>query len=210
MEEAAKNHRKIASNIRELVVNPFSRWSEQHAARVLAAQDDLQIRIKAHDRQADGVRKLRSQYYNKCRLVEDLEEEDKLAFQDPNAEPPHSPKGKGKEIPTIKEPEPVEEPEPIEIGDQVYQPDQIKKILTHMLEIIKIGEVKVPILGTYQNVSTGADITEYIQLHMGAGNLVHAEKIGQDIIDNGFLRLVGNVGNTFANSSRMNYQWRTK
>jgi Domain found in Dishevelled, Egl-10, and Pleckstrin (DEP) len=210
MEEAAKNHRKIASNIRELVVNPFSRWSEQHSSRVLAAQDDLHIRIKTHDRQAEAVRKLRSQYYNKCRLVEDLEEEDKLAFQDPNNDPPQSPKGKGKEIPTIKEPEHEEEPEPIEIGDQVYQPDQIKKILTHMLEIIKLGEVKVPILGTYLNISTGADITEYIQLHMGASNLAHAEKIGQDLIDAGFLRLVGNVGSTFANSSRMNYQWRSK
>jgi hypothetical protein len=96
MDDAAKNHRKIASNIRELVVNPFSRWCEEHAARVLAAQDDLQIRIRAHDRQADAVRKLRSQYYNKCRLVEDLEEEDKLAFKDLQSEIAQSPKGKSK------------------------------------------------------------------------------------------------------------------
>jgi Domain found in Dishevelled, Egl-10, and Pleckstrin (DEP) len=210
MEEAAKNHRKIASNIRELVINPFGRWADQHSQRVLAAQDDLQIRIKAHDRQADVVRKLRSQYYNKCRLLEDLEEEDKLAFQEPQTEASQSPKGKGKEVPTINEPEILEEPEQVEIGDQIYLPDQMKKILMHMLETIKRGEVKVPILGTYQNVSSGADITEYIQLHMGATNLAHAEKIGQDLIDNGFLRLVGNVGNVFANSSRMNYQWKSK
>jgi hypothetical protein len=211
MDEAAKNHRKIASNIRELVVNPFGRWCEQHATRVQAAQDDLQMRIKTHDRQADAVRKLRSQYYNKCRLVEDLEEEDKLAFQEPQSEVgQNSPKGKGKEVPTIKEPEVEEEPEPIEIGDQVYHPEQAKKILAHMLESIKLGEVKVPILGTYQNVSTGSDITEYIQKHMGTSNMATAERIGQDLIDNGFLRLVGNVGSTFANSTRMSYQWRPR
>jgi DEP domain-containing protein len=212
MDEAAKNHRKIASNIRELVVNPFSRWCDEHSARILAAQDDLQIRIRAHDRQADAVRKLRSQYYNKCRLVEDLEEEDKLAFKDPQSEVAQSPKNKGKmpEVPTIQEPEVEEEVEQVEIGGQVYLPDQIKKILTHMLEIIKLGEAKVPILGTYQNVASGADITEYIQLHMGATSLAQAEKIGQDLVDNGFLRLVGNVGNTFANSSRLNYQFRPK
>jgi hypothetical protein len=30
------------------------------------------------------------------------------------------------------------------------------------------------------------------------------------MVDHGFLRLIGNVGNAFANSSRMNYQWKPK
>lgn len=208
METAADNHRKIASNIRELVVNPFSRWCEAHAVRVQNSQDDLQSRIKLHDRQADAVRKFRSQYYNKCRLVEDLDEEDKLAFQDPLSEASSSPKVK---VPTIKMTEHEDnEEEPIDLGDETYTPEQVKKILSHMLEVIKLGEVKVPILGTYQNCSNGADITEYIQKHMGATSISYAERVGQDMIENGFLRLIGNVGNTFANSSRMNYQWKTK
>lgn len=210
MDEASKNHIKIASNIRELVVNPFGRWCDQHSLRVQSAHDDLQYRIKAHDRQADVVQKLRSQYYNKCRLLEDLEEEDKLAFQEPQPEPTSSPKGKGPELPVIKEPEIEEDLEPIEIGEREYPPEQVKKILTHILETVKLGEVKVAILGVYQNVSTGAEVTEYIQQHMGAANLASAEKIGQDLIDHGFLRLIGSVGNTFANSSRMNYQWKSK
>lgn len=208
METAAANHRKIASNIRELVVNPFGRWCEAHAARVQNSQDDLQSRIKLHDRQAEAVRKFRSQYYNKCRLVEDLEEEDKLAFQDPQSEAAQSPKMK---VPTIKMSEPEDDDEePIDLGDETYQPDQIKKILSHMLDHIKLGEVKVPILGTYQNCSNGADITEYIQKHMAATSISYAERIGQDLVNSGFLRLVGNVGNTFANSSRMSYQWKPK
>jgi hypothetical protein len=208
MDEASKNHRKISSNIRELVVNPFSRWCEDHAIRVQNSQDDLQSRIKLHDKQAELVRKYRSQYYNKCRLVEDLEEEDKLAFQDPRSEATQSPKIKA--VPSIKEPEPVEEEEPIDVGDRTLYPDQVKKILIHMLENIKLGETRVPILGTYQNTSTGADITNYIQKYMEASSVTHAENIGQDLIDHGFLRLVGNVGSQFANSSKMNYQWRPK
>lgn len=208
MEAAAANHKKIASNIRELVVNPFGRWCEAHAARVQNSQDDLQSRIKIHDRQAEAVRKFRSQYYNKCRLVEDLEEEDKLAFQDPQSEAAQSPKVK---VPTIKMSEPEDsEEDPIDLGDETYQPDQIKKILTHILETIKISEVKVPIIGVYQNCSTGSDITEYIQKHLGATTVSYAERIGQDLVNHGFLRLIGNVGNAFANSSRMNYQWKTK
>lgn len=208
MESAASNHKKIASNIRELVVNPFGRWCEAHAARVQNSQDDLQSRIKIHDRQAEAVRKFRSQYYNKCRLVEDLEEEDKLAFQDPQSEAAQSPKAK---VPTINMTEPEDaEDEPIDLGDETYQPEQVKKILTHMLENIKISEVKVPIIGVYQNCSSGSDITEYIQKHMSATSVSYAERVVQDLVTHGFLRLIGNVGNTFANSSRMNYQWKPK
>lgn len=213
MSEASRKHRKIASNIRELVVNPFSRWCDQHAARVQNSQDDLHNRVKAHDRQAETVRQYRSAYFNKCRKVEDLDEEEKLAFQDPNsAAATGSPKPSHQPVPsiTVEEEESEEEPEPIDIGDETYQPDQVKRILAHMLDHIKLGDAKVPILGTYQNVSTGADIVEYIQRHMGATSLPYAERIGQDLVNNGFLRLVGNMGNTFANSSRMNYQWRPK
>ncbi|KAJ9388756.1 hypothetical protein DTO063F5_2404 [Paecilomyces variotii] len=204
MVEAAKAHQKIASNIRELVVVPFSRWCDQHEARVQISHDELQARIKEHTKQADLVKKLRSQYFNKCRLVEDLEEENKLAFQSPDASPKNKP-------PTIVLPdEQTEEPEPIEIGDLTYNPDELKKLLTHMLENIRLGETKVPVVGTYQNTSTGVEIVEYLQKHLNATSISYAERIGQDLVDNGFLRLVGNMGSTFANSSRMNYQWRPK
>lgn len=212
MREEARNHKKIASNIRELVVNPFGRWCDQHAARVQNSQDDLQGRIKAHDRQAETVRQYRSQYYNKCRRVEDLDEEEKLAFQDPSsAVATGSPKQASvASVPSIKIGEEEDEPEPIEIGDEIYSPEQVKKILSHVLDNIPLGETRVPILGTYANTSSGADITAYIQKHLGATSIAYAERIGQDLITHGFLRLVGNVGNDFANSSKRNYQWKPK
>jgi len=206
MEAASTNHKKIASNISELVVLPFARWCDAHETRVHNSQEDLQSRIRAHDKQAEVVRKLRSSYFNKCRQVEDLEEENKLAFQDPEKSEPASPKLK---TPTINIEDP-EEAEPIEIGDEMRTPDQVKRILTGMLNTIKLGETKVPILGTYLNVSTGADIVEYIQREMGASSISYAERIGQDLVNHGFLRLVGSVGKVFANSSKLNYQWRPK
>ncbi|KAL2145498.1 hypothetical protein VTI28DRAFT_7134 [Corynascus sepedonium] len=206
MEDASRNHKKIAQNIRDLVVNPFSRWCEAHEARIQDSHEELQARIKAHDKQSEAVKKLRSNYFNKCRLVEDLEEENKLAFQDPESSPQHA-----QNIPAIKvNQEPEEEEEPLEIGDNIYTPDQVKKILSHMIATIKMGETKVPILGTYQNTSAGSDIVEYIQQHMGSTSVSYAERIGQDLVTHGFLRLVGNVGNTFANSSKLFYQWRPK
>ena len=205
MEEAAKNHRKIAQSIRDLVVAPFTRWCDAHESRIQNSQDDLQARIKLHDRQADAVKKLRSQYFNKCRLVEDIEEENKLAFQDPES----SPKPKIPEI-KVQQDKEEEDDEPLEIGDEAYQPEQVKKILTHILQTVRLGETKVPILGTYQNTTSGADIVEYFQKYMRATTVSHAERVGQDLITHGFLRLIGNVGNVFANSSKMFYQWKPK
>lgn len=205
MEDASRNHKKIAQNIRDLVVNPFSRWCEAHESRIQDSQDELQARIKAHDKQSELVKKLRSNYFNKCRLLEDLEEENKLAFQDPETSPQQKQK-----IPEIKVEQELAEEEPLEIGDETYAPEQVKKILAHMLSNIKMGETKVPILGTYHNTSAGTDIVEYIQRYMGSSSVSYAERIGQDLVTHGFLRLVGNVGNTFANSSKLFYQWRPK
>ncbi|KAM4055938.1 rhoGAP domain-containing protein [Hirsutella rhossiliensis] len=209
MQDAARSHQRIAQNIRDLVVNPFSRWCDAHEARIQDSQDELQSRIKAHDRQAEAVRKLRSNYFNKCRLVEDLEEENKLAFQDPETSPKQAPP-----IPEIKvqphKEESDDDDEMYEIGDETYQPDQLKKILSQMLSTVKMGETKVPILGTYLNTSAGSDVVEYLQRNMGISSVSYAERIGQDLISNGFLRLIGNVGSTFANSSKLFYQWRPK
>jgi hypothetical protein len=207
MVEATKNHKKIADNIRELVVNPFSRWCDAHATRIQNSQDDLQGKIKAHDRQAEAVKKLRSHYFNKCRLVEDLEEENKMAFQTAAKE---SPKAQSPPPPKIVLPEEEVEELPVDIGDKTYLPEQLKALLTNMLDVIPLGEFKVPILGTYQNVSSGTEIVDYAQKHLNASSVGYAERIGQDLVDRGFLRLVGNMGNAFANSSRMKYQWKPR
>lgn len=207
MVDASKNHKKIAQSIRDLVVNPFSRWCDAHESRIQDSQDELQTRIKSHDRQAEVVKKLRSNYFNKCRLVEDLEEENQLAFQDPETSPKQI-----TNIPEIKVSANKEEDEDetYEIGDETYVLEEVKKRLSHMLNTIKMGETKVPILGTYLNTSSGSDIVEYLQVHMGSTSVSYAERIGQDLVSNGFLRLVGNVGNNFANSSKLFYQWRPK
>jgi hypothetical protein len=207
MVEASKNHQKIAANIRELVVLPFSRWCDQHAARIQNSHDDLQSRIKDHTKQSELVKKLRSQYFNKCRLVEDLEEENKLAFQSPETS---SPKANLTPPKIVLTDPPQEESEFFDLGDKTYTSEEMKDLLTNILNNVKMGEVKVPILGTYQNTSTGADIVEYLQKHVGASTVSYAERIGQDMVDIGFLRLVGNMGSAFANSSRMSYQWRPR
>ena len=201
----------MADTIRQLVIEPFSTWSQEHEARVTGSFDDLYLNIKAHDRQAEAVKKLRSHYFNKYRVVEDLEEETRFISPASSVTSPTEPSSTIS-APQIKLPEPEdpESEEPLELGDLFYHPNEVKKIVSHMLDAIPMGEHKVPILGTYENVSTGEKITEFIQQNLQATSVSNAERIGQDLVHHGFLRLVGSVGNTFSNSSKMYYQWRDK
>jgi len=212
--QAGKAHRKVAENIRALVLNPFSMWCEDHAERVNNSHEELLDLIKAYDRQHEQVKKLRSHYFNKCRLVEDMEEETKfIAVPQPTAvDSPSS--ATAKITPVIKlvsdADKDDEDLEPLEIGDDFMQPGMVKQKLADMLEEIPLGEVKVAILGTYQNVATGEMLVTWIMKNWGASSVSYAERIGQDLVGNGFLRLVGAVGNTFSNNPKLNYQFRPK
>ena len=131
----------MAENIRKLVLEPFSKWSEAHEDRVQISHDELQSHIKAYDKQHESVKKLRSHYFNKCRLVEDMEEETKFIGV-PRPETPTT-------TPQIKLSDAVgedaQDEDPLEIGDEYIQPAEVKKILAHMLEEIPQGEIKVAI-----------------------------------------------------------------
>lgn len=171
------------------------------------SNEDLETRIKNYEKQSETVKKLRGTYFNKCLLLEDYEEENKYAFQTPEKSTDSPAKG---DAPQIKLPDSAEEEDSFEIGDMFYPPSQLKQILEKALEEIPMKEVKVTLLGTYPNCTPGDVLVQYIQKNIGATTVSAAERIGQDLVGHGFLRLVGNMGSTFANSSKMNYQWRPK
>jgi len=149
--QAGKNHVKVAQNLDAMVIRPFTRWSGDHAARINHSQDELTSMVKTYDRQLAECRKLRQTYYNKCRLVEDLEEETNLAFPTTTTA---EEKGKGKEVAKEEEEVPKSPPTrrstndesdewPLEIGDQFYTKDKLSEMLFMMIKEIPQKEVKV-------------------------------------------------------------------
>lgn len=96
------------------------------------------------------------------------------------------------------------------IGGQPYSPVELGVLLDDCLSSIPQETFKIPILGSYPNVSTGEAILQYIRTTIGLLNIGFAEKFGQDLIDHGFLRLVGAVGNRFSGTSNSRYQWLPK
>ncbi|ODQ63483.1 hypothetical protein NADFUDRAFT_80294 [Nadsonia fulvescens var. elongata DSM 6958] len=102
----------------------------------------------------------------------------------------------------------------IELAGVYYEPSDVAVLLDHMLTEIPQKSVKVPILGTYDDVSAGDVIVEWIMANIpfanndGMTHMAYSERFGQDLISNGFLRQIGTVSNKFANSSVLNYQWK--
>ncbi|ANB11590.1 Rgd2p [Sugiyamaella lignohabitans] len=109
--------------------------------------------------------------------------------------------------------EDLDDEDPVELADDIYTPEEAKVLFTRLLAEVPQKSVKVPILGTYEHVSSGDAIVAWVQINMSkdhATSLANAEKFGQSLINEGFLRLVGQVGSKFVNSSVMNYQWKRK
>ena len=163
-----------------MVIRPFGRWSADHLNRVNHSHDELQFQVKLYDKQVAESKKLRQTYYNKCRLLEDLEEETNLAFPVPATGATAEEKGKEKEKEKGKEKEKEKEKEvekeeattqsppsrrstlsdgdewPLEIGDAFYSKEQLADMISHMMKEIRRKEVKV--LSTLQGKLTlGSD-----------------------------------------------------
>jgi hypothetical protein len=156
--QAGKNHVKVSQNLDAMVIRPFGKWTTDHLNRVNHSHDELQSQVKLYDRQVAESKKLRQTYYNKCRLLEDLEEETNLAFPVPatnTTTTPSEDKGKGKEIEKEEEQSSPKSPPsrkstidegdewPLEIGDALYSKEQLSHLLATMIREIPRKEVKV-------------------------------------------------------------------
>lgn len=238
MAEEGNHHLKVAENIREMVILPFRKWTDDHKKRVNYSYNFLKSKVDAYNKDGVEAQKSQSKYFNKCRVYDISRKEDEIEKMQegggsaaetkhlgndtsneiiPSSNPTQSP-GRKNDNSTKNEQKAKEEEEDddddddydeVMIGDIYYNQSELKVYLSKMLKEIPQKDVKIPIIGTYSHVSTGADIVSWLTSNSTqAGSVANAEKIGQDLISNGFLRLVGQVGSKFLNSSVQKYQWK--
>lgn len=233
MGEEGKHHIQVSENIQRMVLQPFGKWAEVYRVEIDRSAEYLKTKLKVYEREGQEVQKVQRKYFNKCRLLDEakeveeaeresqgtlvngldedlekasiIEKEEKERLEREEAEAKIKSEKEAKSSELIYE---DEDDEPIELAEVIYSTTQLRNLLKQMLSEIPQKEVKVPIMGTYSNVSAGSDIVSWLQDNVTSGNMAIAEQFGQDLIQNGFLRLVGQVGNKFANSSVLNYQWK--
>ncbi|KAK6453855.1 uncharacterized protein RJT20DRAFT_131298 [Scheffersomyces xylosifermentans] len=204
-------HLQIASNIKLMVLEPFTKWCKEHKQRVEYSESIINEKNKAFKSSKSSLEKLQKKYFNKCRMLEEFkshyteeelnEELKEMEF----SEKVQQENGNNNE-------EATEEDSPIySIGGKDYDQRSVKSLLTDILTDIQLTSHKVAILGTYQNVSTGSAITQWLldNREEVSRNIVKAEEFGQDLVNNGFIRLIGTMGGkNFINSSQFYYQWK--
>lgn len=200
-------HLQIGSNIQLLVLDPFSKWCKEHKQRIEYSESVLFDKYKAFKNSKTNLEKLQKRYFNRCRMLEEFkshytedeinEELKDLEFAD-NIE--------------AKEEENEADGTVYDLGCTKYDNKSVKALLTTILKNIELTSHKVPILGTYNNVSSGSAITQWLLDNMEElnRNIAKAETFGQDLVNNGFIRLIGSMsgGKNFINSSQFFYQWK--
>lgn len=200
-------HLQIGSNIQLLVLDPFSKWCKEHKQRVEYSETVLFDKYKAFKSSKTNLEKLQKRYFNRCRMLEEFKShytEDEI----------------NEELKDIEFAENVEATEENDeddgtvyvLGGTKYDNKSVKTLLTSILKNIELASHKVPILGTYNNVSSGSAITQWLLDNMNElnRNIAKAEIFGQDLVNSGFIRLIGSMssGKNFINSSQFFYQWK--
>ncbi|CCH41808.1 putative Rho-GTPase-activating protein 9 [Wickerhamomyces ciferrii] len=205
-----ESHEQIAFNIQRMVLDPFSKWSEEHKQRIDYSEKILKNTLKVYNNKLKTVEKVQKKYFNKCRTLESLkanltEEEiskelNSLDINDSNDQKTNLDTA---EESTNDEYEPV-----VILGGIEYGKIGLKELFRSILTEVPQHSFKVAILGVYENVSTGSSIVSYLQQTLGITNIDKCEKFGKDLITNGFLRHVNGVGSNFVNSGNFQYQWK--
>lgn len=201
-------HLEIAGNIKILVLEPFLKWCAEHEQRVEYLELTIVEKFKVFKNARSNLEKLQKKYFNKCRMLEEFkshysEEDLEDLLED----------AQNTSISELSNHEEDEDDAELYIFDnKVCDRKDAKVVLSSILSNIELKSHKVPILGTYHNVSTGSKITQWVLDNMEdyKGSIDRAEQFGQDLLDNGFIRLIGSMSanKNFINSSQFFYQWK--
>lgn len=203
-ESQGSYHLSLSEVINSKVIDPFSKWSQEHKQRIEYSDSILSTKFKVFKSDKLALEKLQKKYFNKCRILEEFkskysEEELNESYQDMVDEETDNNDYDN---------------ETYNLGGITFSEKTLKALLIDLLTNIDLKDHKVPILGTYNHVSTGSAISHWLLNNVTELNndIDKAELFGQDLINYEFIRLIGTINNNknFINSSQFFYQWKFK
>ncbi|KAF9351060.1 hypothetical protein BGX34_000838 [Mortierella sp. NVP85] len=181
----------LANNLRDLVLEPLLRFAQARQA-TQQSRDDIENRLKLFDKHLLELDKAHATYVTKCNAADHAEmEANKLAHEEAKASGDITDADRRHEF-----------------ASQRFTIQELNRFLNRMRREVPSQDVKVPILGVYNNCCSGSLIAHWIQQNTKARTIEEAEHIGQSLADEGFLRLIGQRGNNFKAYPDNFYQWR--
>lgn len=201
--ELGNGHLTLASNLKELVLQPLLKFNTQARQSSQQSRDEIEARLKLFDRHLLDLDRSHAAYVSKCNAADQAElEANKIAHGDlaqQQAEAAAAERvGAG--------PDGLERRH--EFASQRFTIQELNQFLNRMRGEVPSQDVKVPIMGVYSGCCAGSAIAHWIQQNTKARTIEEAEHIGQSLSDEGFLRLIGQRGNKFLASPANFYQWR--
>jgi hypothetical protein len=198
-------------------------FQDDYKLRVSTSKQALESSIRQLDGLAKEAERAKQVYHRRCREANVAEEQalNKAATANNNSGP-ISPTADSEQTNSSSSdndhgnsnsssPSSVGGGESIQLGNQVLTKPEYEQIIHNMHQSIPIQDYRVPILGKYQNTSTGENIARWLQQHLPQckDSPAMADVVGQQLIQPyGALRLVGQRGNKFIASPSSFYQWR--
>ncbi|KAL1924502.1 uncharacterized protein VTP21DRAFT_4156 [Calcarisporiella thermophila] len=184
LEQEAQERQKLAKELADRVAKPLERFTEEYRRKVRVGRERVELKVKIFAKILRDVTKTKSQYETKCRSLEEARE---LKATDLNIS---------------SAPSSLNKQEGIKIDSWA---------ITRMQSELPAHDKKFPLLGTYRGVHTGEDIVKWLCTNHPSCKLpADAEKFGQTLVQQGHLRRVGQIGNSFVGSDEAFYLWREK
>ncbi|KAG0010510.1 hypothetical protein BGZ80_001425 [Entomortierella chlamydospora] len=189
--ELGNGHLTLAANLRELVLQPLIKFTSQARQTTEQSHEDIENRLKLFDKHLLELDRSHATYVAKCNAADQADlEASKIAQEDAAASGITDMDRKH------------------EFASQRFTIQELNRFLSRMRSEVPSQDVKVPIMGVYNNCCAGSSIAHWIQQNTKARTIEEAEHIGQSLADEGFLRLIGQRGNKFLASPANFYQWR--
>ncbi|CAG8515827.1 6638_t:CDS:2, partial [Scutellospora calospora] len=195
-DQLGQAHLQMANNLSDLVLKPFLKQSEDFNKGLRASREEITGYLKLFNKMVDEVEKSKFNYITKCQLAD---EADESAVHE-------------SETMSISEKEmPQDPPLTVILGNHSFSEEEIMSFFIKMRDEIPSTEIKIPILGVYNDAYSGEDITKWLMNnHVNAKTWQDAEKIGQELADQGFLRHIGAIGNNFVSTPPAYFQFKSK
>ncbi|ORX96276.1 Rho GTPase activation protein, partial [Basidiobolus meristosporus CBS 931.73] len=190
--ELGQFHKQNASDIQELVLKPLQIFVEERKVGLKVSKESIEAALKRLDKQRAELLRAQENYMTKCGVADSLEKQEadkpsrRLSIQDLQLR---------LELITNT------------LGNLTFTEEEFKEFLQRIQTEIPTQEVRYPFLGLYKGLISGESVAAWLREHYNLESDEQVEQVGQALIDQGFLKLVGR-GNKFTIKSNSYYQWK--
>ncbi|KAI8882886.1 hypothetical protein K501DRAFT_323748 [Backusella circina FSU 941] len=222
-----EHHRAAANAISSQALKPFQDFHDDYKRGVANSKQAVDSMLKQFDGLVKEAEKSRAYYHKKCKEADRAEELALKNASESTVGPTTTTSADQVTSPTITTAtEELKRAEPsdaesiktnsstmssLQLGNTILSHTEFEDLIRQMKQNIPIGDHRVPILGRYQNTSSGEEIAKWLQHNLSQckDSPAMADVVAQQLIQPyNVLRLIGQRGNKFVASPTSYYQWR--